>query len=196
LTLVRSLKEHDAFIHSPILSQVNLPTPALATESWSWYVVHTKPRQEDVALTNLERQGYACYLPQMQIERVRRRKAVIVTEPMFPRYLFVRLDSSGHGKSWSPIRSTLGVSGLVHVGARAARVDDALVGLLRQREETKPTKAIFDVGDAVVITDGPFAGIEAIFQMADADRRAIVLLEILSRPASLLIDTGRLRKAG
>jgi len=175
-----------------------LLTPDLATEpwSWSWYLVHTKPRKEGVALTNLERQGYACYLPQMQIERVRRRKAVIVTEPMFPRYLFVRLDSSGHGKSWSPIRSTLGVSGLVHFGARTARVDDGLVELLRQREETMPTEAIFDVGDAVVITDGPFAGIEAIFQMVDADRRAIVLLEILSRPASLLIDTGRLRKAG
>jgi len=71
-----------------------------------------------------------------------------------------------------------------------------LVELLRQREETMPTEAIFDVGDAVVITDGPFAGIEAIFQMADADRRAFVLLEILSRPASLLIDAGRLRKAG
>jgi transcriptional antiterminator RfaH len=115
---------------------------------------------------------------------------------MFPRYLFVRLDSSGHGKSWSPIRSTLGVSGLVHFGARAARVDDALVELLRQREETMPTEAIFDVGDAVVITDGPFAGIEAIFQMVDADRRAFVLLEILSRPALLLMDAGRLRKAG
>jgi transcriptional antiterminator RfaH len=149
-----------------------------------------------VALTNLERQGYACYLPQMQIERVRRRKAVIVTEPMFPRYLFVRLDSSGHGKSWSPIRSTLGVSGLVHFGARAARVDDGLVELLRQREETMPTEAIFDLGDAVVITDGPFAGVAAIFQTADANRRAFVLLEILSRPASLLIDAGRLRKAG
>jgi transcriptional antiterminator RfaH len=159
-------------------------------------LVHTKPRQEGVALTNLERQGYPCYLPQMQIERVRRSKAVIVTEPMFPRYLFVRLDSSGHGKSWSPIRSTLGVSGLVHFGARAARVDDALVELPRQREETMPTEAIFDVGDTVVITDGPFAGIEAIYQTADAERRAFILLEILSKPVSMQIDTGRLRKAG
>ena len=193
---MRALTEHAGCIHSPILQQVNLPTPALATESWSWYVVHTKPHQEGVALTNLERQGYECYLPKMQTERVRRRKAVIVTEPMFSRYLFVRLDSSGNGKSWSPIRSTLGVSGLVHFGARAARVDDALVELLRQREETMPTEAIFDLGDAVVITDGPFAGVAAIFQTPDANRRAFVLLEILSRPASLLIDAGHLRKAG
>jgi transcriptional antiterminator RfaH len=168
----------------------------ITSPTTAWYLVHTKPRQEDVALANLQRQGYECYLPQMRIERIRRRKAEIATEPMFPRYLFIRLDSSDQGKSWSPIRSTLGVSQLVHFGARAAKVDDALVELLRQREQAMPLDAMFHSGDSVVITDGPFEGIEAIFQTADADRRAFILLEILSKPVSMQIDTGRLRKAG
>jgi len=173
---------------SPALTVITSPTTA-------WYLVHTKPRQEDVALTNLQRQGYECYLPQMRIERIRRRKAEIATEPMFPRYLFIRLDSSDQGKSWSPIRSTLGVSQLVHFGARAAKVDDALVALLRQREQAMPLDAMFHNGDSVIITDGPFAGIEAIYQTADADRRAFILLEILSKPVSMQIDAGCLRKA-
>jgi len=173
----------------PALTVITSPTSA-------WYLVHTKPRQEDVALTNLQRQGYECYLPQMRIERIRRRKAEIATEPLFPRYLFIQLYSSDQGKSWSPIRSTLGVSQLVHFGARAAKVDDALVELLRQREKAMPLDAMFHSGDSVVITDGPFAGIEAIYQTADADRRAFILLEILSKPVSMQIDTGRLRKAG
>lgn len=173
----------------PALTVITSPTTA-------WYLVHTKPRQEDIALASLERQGYDCYLPQMRIERIRRRKAEVATEPMFPRYLFVRLDSSNQGKSWSPIRSTLGVSQLVHFGARAAKVDDTLVDLLRQRERTLPTAAMFQSGDSVVITDGPFAGIEAIYQTADAERRAFILLEILAKPVSMQIDTGRLRKAG
>lgn len=166
----------------------------LSTESWC--LVHTKPRQEDLALVNLERQGYECYLPQLRIERVRRRKAEIATEPMFPRYLFVRLDSSDQGKSWSPIRSTLGVSQLVHFGGRAAKVDDTLVDLLRHWERAMPTEAMFHSGDSVVITDGPFAGIEAIYQTTDAERRAFILLEILSKPVSMHIDIGRLRKTG
>jgi transcriptional antiterminator RfaH len=173
----------------PALTIITSPTTA-------WYLVHTKPRQEDVALANLQRQGYECYLPQMRIERIRRRKAEIATEPMFPRYLFIRLDSSDQGKSWSPIRSTLGVSQLVHFGSRAAKVDDALVELLRQREQAMPMDALFHSGDSVVITDGPFAGIEAIYQTADAERRAFILLEILSKPVSMQIDAGRLRKAG
>jgi transcriptional antiterminator RfaH len=167
--------------------------PATTT---AWYLVHTKPRQEEIALANLQRQGYECYLPQMRIERIRRRKAEIATEPMFPRYLLIQLDSSDQGKSWSPIRSTVGVSQLVHFGARAAKVDEALVDLLRQRELTMPLDAMFHCGDSVVITDGPFAGIEAIYQTADADRRAFILLEILSKPVPMQIDSGRLRRAG
>jgi transcriptional antiterminator RfaH len=175
-------------------------TPAALTVITStttgWYLVHTKPRQEEIALANLKRQGYECYLPQMRIERIRRRKAEVATEPMFPRYLFIRLDSSDQGKGWSPIRSTLGVSQLVHFGARAAKVDDRLVDLLRQRERVLPPEAMFHSGDAVVIADGPFAGIEAIYQTVDAERRAFILLEILAKPVSMHIDAGRLRKAG
>jgi transcriptional antiterminator RfaH len=175
---------------------VTLSTESSALSTLNWYLVHTKPRQEDIALANLERQGYECYLPQMRIERIRRRKAEVATEPMFPRYLFIRLDSSDQGKSWSPIRSTLGVSQLVHFGARAAKVDDTLVDLLRQRERALPTEAMFHSGDSVVIADGPFAGIEAIYQTADAERRAFILLEILAKPVSMHIDAERLRKAG
>jgi transcriptional antiterminator RfaH len=187
-----------------VISPAPAPEPQLTTPSaltvipsptTAWYLVHTKPRQEDVALANLQRQGYECYLPQMRIERIRRRKADVATEPMFPRYLFIRLDSSDQGKSWSPIRSTLGVSQLVHFGARAAKVDDALVELLRRREQAMPMDAMFHSGDSVVITDGPFAGIEAIYQTADADRRAFILLEILSKPVSMQIDTESLRRA-
>lgn len=225
LTMLRAMTEHVGLKLSPILQQVSVPTsspvlqplpepspqlppatpPTLTVISsdettppsmLSWYLVHTKPRQEDIALANLQRQGYECYLPQMRIERIRRRKAEFATEPMFPRYLFIRLDSSDQGKSWSPIRSTLGVSQLVHFGAQAAKVDDTLVHLLRQRERSLPTEAMFQTGDSVVIADGPFAGIEAIYHTADAERRAFILLEILAKPVSMHIDAGRLRKAG
>ena len=88
------------------------------------------------------------------------------------------------------------MSQLVYFGARAAKVDEALVGLLRQREQAMPAEAMFTTGDAVIITDGPFAGIEAIYQTTDAERRAFILLEILNKPVSMQIDAGQLRKAG
>ncbi len=157
-------------------------------------MVYTKPRQEDIALINLERQGYQCYLPKMRIERIRRKKAVVLSEPMFPRYLFIRLDSGEQGKSWSPIRSTLGVARLVRFGTTAATVDEGLVGFLREREAALPTDTMFKSGDAVLVVDGPFAGIEAIYQTEDAERRAIILLEILSKQVKVPLDHSQLRK--
>lgn len=54
---------------------------------------------------------------------------------------------------------------------------------------------MFHSGDSVVIADGPFAGVKATYQTADAERRAFIMLEILTKPLSMHIDTGRLRKA-
>lgn len=85
---------------------------------------------------------------------------------------------------------------LAYFGARVAKVDGTLVDLLRQREQTLPTAAMFHCGDSVVIADGLFAGIEAIYQTADAERHAFILLEILAKPVSMHINAGRLRKAG
>lgn len=163
--------------------------------SSAWYLVHTKPRQESTALSNLTRQGYSCYLPQMRVERIRQHKLLLCTEPLFPRYLFVRLDASGRGKSWTPIRSTLGVSHLVHFGNRPARLPDGLIDVLQSRETEKPTETLFNAGDKVLITTGPFAGIEAVYQMPNAEQRSMVLLNILCKDVPLDIETAHLKKA-
>ncbi len=55
---------------------------------------------------------------------------------------------------------------------------------------------MFAPGDHVVVADGPFAGLEAIYQTTDAERRSIILLEMLSKPVSMRIDATSLRKAG
>ena len=45
----------------------------------------------------------------------------------------------------------------------------------------------------MVITEGPIAGLEAAYQMADAEQRAMVLLHILSQPVPVKIDAASLR---
>lgn len=164
--------------------------------SESWYLVWTKPRQEETALLQLQRQGYSCYLPRIRLQKIRKQQARVVVEPMFPRYLFVRLGSDRDSKSWSPIRSTQGVQQLIYFGGRPARVDDALVELLLEREHGLPTQMLYQPGERVQIASGPFAGIEAVFQMTDAQQRAMVLLEILGKTVPMPLETGQLRKCG
>ena len=187
----------------PNTPAVSPPTPQKPTTVTSaWFLLRSKPRQESVALTHLARQGYESYLPLFATEKLVRGKSTVVQEPMFARYLFVRLDTSGHergqGQSWSPIRSTVGVSELVCFGSRPARVDDILIATLREREtaqQASPT-TLFAHGDNVRITEGAFAGLEAIYQMNDAEGRAMVLLDLLSKPVAMTIDAASLRRVG
>ena len=164
----------------------------------AWYLVHTKARQEDTAITNLQRQNFRCYMPMLFMEKVRRGKPMVVAEPMFPSYVFVQLDTSGQGQSWSPIRSTLGVRELVKFGGHPPKVDAELITALHEREQLQQTnpQALFAAGDKVVITQGPFAGIEAIYKTADAERRSMILLSMLNKPVSMRIEPGQLRKCG
>lgn len=161
-----------------------------------WYLVHTKPRQEQRALLNLTQQGYECYLPLLATEKLRQGVVKMVQEPLFSRYLFTRLDTGLAGKSWGPIRSTIGVCRLVTFGVEPAKVQDSLIDLLRAQHDSahhEPAR-LFRPGDSVQIKDGPFAGLQAIYQMADGENRAMVLIEILSKPSRLAISPASLRK--
>lgn len=162
-----------------------------------WYVVQTKPRQEQRALLNLERQGYPCYLPMRSIKRLRSRLSTTESEPLFKNYLFIQLDLSSSGKSWAPIRSTLGVSRLVSFGSEPLRVDPDLIDIIQNYEsnlaEAEP-EPLFAMGQKVQVTDGPFKGIEAVFQLEDGDARSIVLIDILGKQTRLQVLTSSLCK--
>jgi transcriptional antiterminator RfaH len=163
-----------------------------------WYLVHTKPRQEKSALTNLEQQGYQCYLPTMPSERLRQGSLTVLDEPLFPRYLFIRLGHGDTAKSWAPIRSTRGVSRLVKFGVEPAKVDDGLIDVLKSREvatNDEPAR-LFNPGERIRLASGPFAGIEGIYQIAEGERRVLVLIELMSKIVSVRVLPTELRKVG
>jgi transcriptional antiterminator RfaH len=169
-----------------------------------WHVVHTKPRLETQALENLERQGYTCFLPTLDVQKVSRGKFRIATEPLFPRYVFIQLehaaaDAGLNQQSWAPIRSTIGVQRLVSFGTNPAVVDDGLVAELAKHHEARQApEAIFQTDQPVLVTQGPFAGIEGIYQrlaqMPNGEARAFVLIELLSKSLALPIAPEHLKK--
>ena len=120
----------------------------------------------------------------------------MVVEPLFPRYLFIRLDAGLEAKGWSPIRSTLGVTRLVTFGSQPAKLSDSLVGAIRARtEDAGAPEEFFELGQALVVGDVPFIGLDAIYQMPDGQGRVMVLLSILSKPVQLSIAPGSLKMA-
>ena len=160
-----------------------------------WYLIYTKIRKEQCALQNLEQQGFECYLPEILAEKLRSGTMAVVPEPLFPRYLFIRLGTGLEGQSWAPIRSTTGVSRLVAFGTTPAKVADELVEVIRlQTGGPDSLRRQFEPGQAVVITQGPFAGLDGVYQMSDGESRVMVLLNILSKSVKLAIVPTSIRK--
>jgi len=150
-----------------------------------WYAIHSRPRQEERALENLERQGFEVWLPMLTVEKVRRGKLAQVVEPMFSRYLFIRLDTEQ--TNWSPIRSTLGVSKLVSFGNRPAVVHDDLIRVLQQLPACEPER-LFQPGQQVQFIAGPLKGLEGLYQQPDGELRAMVLVDLMSKQHRISID--------
>ena len=73
----------------------------MQTSQPNWFAVVTKPRQEQIALENLQRQDYECFLPLAENPYQRRSKKQII-EPLFPRYLF--LNAIATIQNLAPVR--------------------------------------------------------------------------------------------
>jgi transcriptional antiterminator RfaH len=155
-----------------------------------WYVIHTRPRQEERALENLTRQGYKAWMPWLEVEKLRGGRITKVIEPMFSRYLFIQLDQVT--TNWGPIRSTLGVSKLVTFGNQAASISNEFVEML-QRTPLQDSKHILKQGDEVEIMQGPLKGVKGIFDQQDGELRAMILIELINQSHKVQVSMQELR---
>lgn len=160
-----------------------------------WYAIQTKPRQEETALIHLQRQGYPCHLPRIRERRLIRRRPVSIAVALFPGYLFAQLDLVR--QNIAPIRSTRGVIGLVRFGQAPAPLPEGFVESLHEQDEAPGQEALdWRAGEALEVTEGPFAGLRAIFAARDGAERVIVLMELLGRTQRLAFAEQQLRSAG
>lgn len=157
---------------------------AMARASERWLAVCCKPRQEAAAEENLLRQGYHVYLPRIRNTHHRRGQWLDKVEPLFPRYLFIRLDPAI--RSTAPVRSTRGVSGLVrHCGLPAVVPEQVIEAIMRRADADtglhRDDHPLFCAGDPIRLVEGPLAGMEGVFTEEDGEKRVIVLLELLGK---------------
>jgi len=151
-----------------------------------WYVVATKSREEEKARVNLERQGYSVFLPKLNLKKRRKGHWQVVTESLFPGYLFVALELGEDDPA--PIRSTVGCIGLVRFAHAYRPVPGELIESLQVIEsEANDVEAPFKPGGKVRFVSGPFAGIEAVFDMARGGDRAQVLIEMLGKVQRIIV---------
>jgi len=154
-----------------------------------WYTVQTKLKKERTVERRLTDLNLEVFLPWVRLRRRIGSRFQRVLDPLFPGYLFCRLDIFAAGKA---ARYAPGVKDFVRFGNRIADVGDEVIGGIRERcpdgvavFKPRPYRA----GEPVLIREGPLSGIEAVFEreMRGSDR-VTVLLELLGRQTRLILN--------
>ena len=132
-----------------------------------WYVVHTQTGSEEKVKTSLDikitNEGMnelvsKVIIPTEQISEVRSGKKRISARKFFPGYLLVEMDLTE--ATYLFVKNTPGVTGFIGQGKKPLPLPQNEVdSILKKTEETaaKPSpKVIFDKGEQVRVTEGPF----------------------------------------
>ena len=161
-----------------------------------WFVAHTRVRGEPVARRNLARQGFEVYLPRYLKRRRHARRLDRVAAPLFPRYVFIRMDPERC--RWRSVNGTVGVAHLVCHGDRPAALPDGTVAEIRAREDARGLVAVraappFRRGETVQVTAGPLSDQVGLFDCADDDERVVILLDLLGREVPVRVPVQAVR---
>lgn len=163
----------------------------------SWMVIYTKPAQELRVKRNLETLGATVYLPRRPKEKIAGGSFSVGSEPLFPRYIFLRNEPMLIRNIGHTLRYVRGISRVLKVGEIFSELDDETVSDVQAVENALlayPVKA-YQPGDKVTFTHGAFQTIEAIFKEPDGVARVILLFELLSKPTEISVPIGAVKKA-
>lgn len=149
-----------------------------------WFLIYTKPHQEERAKENLENQGFETFLPMIAFEQIKQPKSFSL-KPMFPRYLFSKFTVDNN--NWRHIKSTRGVSQIVVFGENFTEVPNSVMDYLKSKVDDSDvlklhnTRKTFQKGDELVIKKGAFQGKDATFLSMSGKARVRVLLSLMNQ---------------
>ncbi len=174
------------------------------SEKGNWYVIHTHTNYEARTKKALEQRiktlGVAdkifeVVIPTREIVVVRRGKKIKKVENVFPGYLLVRMILDD--QSWLVVRTTEGVTGFVGTGVKPTPVSEKEIQAIMQfvKQEQPKFKTSFSIGEAVKITEGPFADFLGTIDKIDEERGKVrVLVSIFDRETPVELDFFQITK--
>ncbi|ABU70308.1 transcription/translation regulatory transformer protein RfaH [Vibrio campbellii] len=160
-----------------------------------WYLLYCKRGEQVRAKQHLENQGVECFYPTVEVEKILHGKRQKVEEPLFPCYVFARFDYE-EGPNFTSVRSTRGVVDFVRFGVQPKEIQGDLVYELKQLDkcidDQTDAESMLKPGDQVRVKSGQFAGIDAIFQEQDGEKRSIMLVQMITKRVPVSIDNSDL----
>ena len=164
----------------------------------NWYAIHTYAGYENAVERNLKQRVeslglsdkiFSVIVPTETKIKIKGGKRTEVEEKIYPGYVLV--DMIVTDDSWYVVRNTPRVTGFVGSGIHPVPVDKAEVESLfaRMNAETPKHNVELEVGETVVITDGPFKEQEGKVSEVDTDRGKVkVLVSMFGRETPVELD--------
>ncbi len=171
-----------------------------------WYVVHTQTGAEEKVKASLENRISKSehkhliaevVIPTEQVSEIRGGKKKITERKFFPGYLLVKMDLSD--QSWYLIKTTPGITGFIGSGRKpTALTEPEVENILKKSEatEAKPSpKVVFEKGEAVRVTEGPFTNFNGSIDEIHPERGKIkVGVSIFGRSTPVELEYWQVEK--
>jgi transcription elongation factor/antiterminator RfaH len=161
-----------------------------------WYVIQTKPGNEQRVETNLLNQEIETFLPLVETYQWKSGKMVETIRPFFPNYLFGRLDIGLH---YHKVKWTRGVRKILGAGNEPVPISGKVIQSIKERMVNGNIVRLEDEmkeGDLVQIISGPFKDLTGIFQKKMSDSgRVRILLSLVGVDVPIQISRMQIKKA-
>jgi transcription termination/antitermination protein NusG len=156
-------------------------------QSAPWFAIRVRPNYEKPVAAALRGKGFQEFLPLIRSKRQWSDRVKIMDLPLFPGYLFCRLNLD----SRLPLMTTPGFLYLVGVGKNPEPVDDAEIegiqAVLRSGLTITPWPNLV-VGQRVRLKQGPLRGLEGVLTRIANRHRIYVSVTLLQRSISVEVD--------
>lgn len=185
------MSDDKAEVHFQMSARRGAPTVA-------WFCLRSQPKHEHIAAGHLRKmEGVEVFNPRIRFPRATRSGKVIVTESLFPNYLFARFDWE---TSLNRVHYAPGVTGVVHFGDKWPTVPEQAIEEIRAVIGAEGVHIIpdeFAPGDAVRLSGGVFHGLNAIVtQVMPGRDRVMVLMDFLGRQSAVVVGVQSIIRSG
>jgi len=164
-----------------------MPTEVFNMSGLPWYAIRVKTSCEQRVRVHLEQKCYSVLLPTQRVRRRWSDRIKIVDTPLFPGYVFCQLDNYCPAK----VITTPGVLNIVGFGRAPAAIADAEIAalqrLVRANLDAEPWP-YFAVGQMVLVSAGPLAGVEGRVVSIANLLRLVISVTLLQRSVAVAVE--------
>lgn len=154
-----------------------------------WYVAHTRPRREKKLAEYCERQGLNVTLPCYRSVRKYDRKTAVFEKPLFPNYVFLRLEPAQRQKVFQSDY----VANLLEVTDQELfqrQLGDILLSLETETEVLLAPQ--ITAGSRVKITNGPLRGLEGFVENRSGVTYVNLRLDFIGQAVAVKVEASDL----